>query len=114
MSEKNRDEKNRWRNKIVAFRMSEREAEQLNKFVKISGMNKQDYLIHRVMQRDIVIYGNSKTNHGLKIMLSEVKDELQRLSPADEIESEILDIIAQISATLIGLEEKEKSSYPGR
>ena len=37
MSAKNYDNHNRWRNKTVAFRMSPEEAEQLDKFVKLSG-----------------------------------------------------------------------------
>lgn len=55
MSAKNRDEYNRWRNKTVAFRMSPEEAKLLDEFVKLSGLNKQDYLISRVLQREVVV-----------------------------------------------------------
>ena len=58
MSAKNRDEHNRWRNKTVAFRMSPEEAKLLDEFVKLSGLNKQDYLISRVLQREVVVQGN--------------------------------------------------------
>ena len=37
MSEKNRDDKNRWRNVTIAFRMSPEENEVLNNRVKLSG-----------------------------------------------------------------------------
>ena len=37
MSEKNRDDKNRWRNVTIAFRMSPEENEELNNRVKLSG-----------------------------------------------------------------------------
>ncbi|EAH3820980.1 mobilization protein, partial [Listeria monocytogenes] len=46
MSVKALDRQGRWRNKIVAFRVSPEENEHLNKLVKLSGLNKQDYLIH--------------------------------------------------------------------
>ena len=46
MSAKNRDRCNRWRSKTVSFRVSLEENEQLNTFVKLSGMTKQDYIIH--------------------------------------------------------------------
>ena len=37
MSEKNRDNKNRWRNVTIAFRMSPEENEELNLRVKLCG-----------------------------------------------------------------------------
>ena len=46
MSEKNRDDKNRWRNVTIAFRMSPKENEELNNRVKLSDFRtKQDYII---------------------------------------------------------------------
>ena len=49
MSEKNRDDKNRWRNVTIAFRMSPEENEELNNRVKLSGFRtKQDYILSRV------------------------------------------------------------------
>ena len=45
MSEKNRDDKNRWRNMTIAFRMSPEESDELNNRVKLSGFRtKQDYI----------------------------------------------------------------------
>ena len=42
MSEKRLDAKNRWRNVVVAFRMSLEEAQELNVKVALSGLSKQD------------------------------------------------------------------------
>ena len=44
MSLKNRDNKNRWRNKTVAFRVSPEEDEQIEAAVRLSGLTKQDYI----------------------------------------------------------------------
>ena len=44
MSEKRLDDKNRWRNVVVAFRMSQEEAQELNVKVALSGLSKQDYM----------------------------------------------------------------------
>ena len=50
MSEKNRDDKNRWRNVTIAFRMSLEENEELNNRVKLSGFRtKQDYIIQSAL-----------------------------------------------------------------
>ena len=52
MSEKNRDDKNRWRNVTIAFRMSPEENEELNNRVKLSGFRtKQDYIIQSVLHQ---------------------------------------------------------------
>ena len=42
MSLKNRDNHNRWRNKTVAFWVSPEEDRQIETFVKLSGLTKQD------------------------------------------------------------------------
>ena len=52
MSHKNRDERNRWRNKTVAFRVSPEEDKQLETYVKLSGLTKQDYITRRLLGRE--------------------------------------------------------------
>ena len=49
--EKNLDSKGRWRNKIVAFRVSPEEAEQIDASVRLSGLSKQDYITKRLTDR---------------------------------------------------------------
>ena len=46
MSAKNMDKHNRWRNKTVAFRVSPEEDAQIEMAVKLTGLTKQDYIIH--------------------------------------------------------------------
>lgn len=57
MSMKNLDRHNRWRNKTVAFRVSPEEDEQLEIFVKLSGLTKQDYIIRRLLEKEVVVQG---------------------------------------------------------
>lgn len=54
--EKNLDSKGRWRNKIVAFRVSPEEAEQIDACVRLSGLSKQDYITKRLTDREIQEY----------------------------------------------------------
>lgn len=50
MSEKKKDDKNRWRNKTIAFRGSPEEAAELDKRWKLCGYaTKQDYLIDSML-----------------------------------------------------------------
>ena len=60
MSAKNMDNHNRWRSKTVAFRVSPEEDEQLERFVKLSGLTKQDYITRRLQCRDVVVQGNPR------------------------------------------------------
>jgi hypothetical protein len=99
MSAKNRDEHNRWRSKTVAFRMSPEESNELDTGVKLSGLTKQDYLINRALQRDIVVVGNPKVYVALKKKLGEVLIELKYLN-GSQPSSELLETIKLISKTL--------------
>ena len=52
MSAKNLDKHNRWRNKTVAFRVSPEEDEQLEIFVKLSGLKGRDQVVAVLSQFD--------------------------------------------------------------
>lgn len=99
MSAKNRDEHNRWRNKTVAFRMSPEESNEFDTRVKLSGLTKQDYLINRALQRDIVVVGNPKVYVALKKKLEEILIELKSLN-GFQPSPELLETIKLINKTL--------------
>ena len=82
--------------------MSPEEAEQLDKLVKISGYTKQDYLIDRVLQRDIIVRGSPRIYKALKDTLGEVLFQLQLLKTVTDDNSELLELIEQINTTLRG------------
>lgn len=84
MSAKNVDGKGRLRSKIVSFRMSPEEANLLDCFVLISGINKQDYLISRVLQRDVIINYSPRLEVGIKKELIALCNELKRVNELTE------------------------------
>lgn len=84
MSAKNTDNHNRLRSKIVSFRMSPEEAQMLDNFVSLSGLNKQDYLISRVLQRDVMVQGNPRVYKALRNELTNLTNELQNSSQVDD------------------------------
>lgn len=90
MSAKNLDEHNRWRSKTVAFRMSPEEADMLNKFVKLSGLTKQDYLIDRALQREVKVQGNPRVYKALRNELTSLCDELKRITEAGQVSEDFL------------------------
>ena len=66
MSVKVLDRQGRWRNKIVAFRVSPEEDEQLEIAVRLSGLTKQDYIVRRLQEKEIVVVGNPRVYKALK------------------------------------------------
>lgn len=103
MSRKNQDDKNRWRNKTVAFRVSPEEDEQLETAVRLSGLTKQDYITRRLQNREIIVVGNPRVYKALRNQLTDVFEELQRIGMGEQIDDELLDTIRLITFTLNGL-----------
>ena len=109
MSLKNRDNHNRWRNKTVAFRVSPEEDAQLETFVKLSGLTKQDYITRRLLCKDVVVQGNPRVYKALRDQLTAVLDELKRIEAGAGVNDELLDVIEMIAVIMDGM--KEDSAY---
>ena len=105
MSLKNRDNKNRWRNKTVAFRVSPEEDEQIEAAVRLSGLTKQDYITRRLLCREVVVQGNPKVYKALRDQLAAVLDELRRAEDGAGVDDELLATIRLITMTLDGMKE---------
>ena len=108
MSLKNRDEHNRCRNKTVAFRLSPEEDKQIETYVRLSGITKQDYITRRLTHRDIVVQGNPRVFKALRNQLAEVLAELQRIEAGSEVNDELIDVIEMIADILGGLKEESE------
>lgn len=106
MSMKNLDRHNRWRNKTVAFRVSPEEDEQLEIFVKLSGLTKQDYIIRRLLERDVVVQGNPRVYKALRDELAAVLGELRRIEAGQGVRDELLDTIQMIATIMNGMQEE--------
>ena len=105
MSLKNRDNKNRWRNKTVAFRVSPEEDEQIETAVRLSGLTKQDYITRRLMCREVVVQGNPRVYKALRNEFAAVLAELQRIEAGGGVDGELLDTIRLIAAIMNGMGE---------
>ena len=106
MSMKNLDRHNRWRNKTVAFRVSSEEDEQLEIFVKLSGLTKQDYIIRRLLERDVGVQGNPRVYKALRDELAAVLGELRRIEAGQGVRDELLDTIQMIATIMNGMQEE--------
>lgn len=101
--ERKNDEQGRWRNKVIAFRMSNEEDELLEKYVKLSGFTKQDYIITRLLQREVVVQGNTRVHKALRNQMLDIYKELRRIQDGQEIRQDMVSQLSQIVTTLEGL-----------
>ena len=107
--DKTLDNKGRWRNVIISFRMSPQERDDLNDRVKLSGLTKQDYIIKRLSERDVIVQPNTRVYKALRNQMADILTELRRIENSANIDSDLLDKIQITVQTYNGLAEKEKS-----
>ncbi|KMZ55520.1 plasmid mobilization protein [Dorea sp. D27] len=107
MSVKVLDQQGRWRNKTVAFRVSPEEDEQIEAAVRLSGLTKQDYIIKRLQEKDVVVVGNPRVYKALKNELARVLDELQRIDGGGEVSRGLMDTIELITLTMQGMKDEK-------
>ncbi len=106
--EKKLDHNGRWRNRIVAFRVSDEEAKLLNDLVALSGLTKQDYIMRRLLCRDVIVQGNPRVYKALKNQMSAIYEELKRLESIDSDNDELLYTLQVIAITLDGLKGEDE------
>ena len=105
--DKNLDCKGRWRNKTVAFRVSEEEGKLLDNCVALSGLTKQDYIVRRLQCRDVVVQGNPRVYKALRNQMVEIYEELKRLEKCSTENEELIYTIQLIAEIMNGLKEEE-------
>ena len=108
MSAKNRDNKNRWRNITVGFRVSPEENERINKAVALSGLPKQEYCYRRCLNQDVVVQGNPRVYKALKNQMAAIYEELKRLEALSPDNDELLYTLQVIAIILDGLKGEDE------
>ena len=106
MSAKNLDNHNRWRNRTVAFRVTDEENTQIDLAVKLTGLTKQDYITRRLLDKDVVVQGNPRVYKALRDQFAAVLDELRRIEAGAGVDDELLDTINLIASIMEGMKEE--------
>ena len=101
--EKSLDAKGRWRNRNVGFRVSEEEAKLLDNLVELSGLAKQDYILRRLLNREVVVQGNPKVFKALKNQMTQIYEELKRLESVSDDNEELLIVVEMMAKIMKGM-----------
>ena len=107
MSAKARDGQGRWRCKTIGIRVSPEENAEIDALAALSGMSKQDYCIHRMLQRDVVVVGNPRVHKALKNQMERLCQEFQRLCNVNEVSEEALYVLKCLAEIFERLQENK-------
>lgn len=97
MTCKKKDDHNRYRSRTIGFRCSPEENEMINIAVSLSGLEKQEYIVSKLLDRTIVVQGNCKIHRAVYDRLGEVLEELRRIETGGQIDDELMANITLIT-----------------
>ncbi|MEG0528348.1 MAG: hypothetical protein RR531_12610 [Longicatena sp.] len=108
MSAKKLDAKGRFRGYTTAFRMSFEEHEELNKRIALLGLEKQEYMIQRALDKTIVVKGNMRMYKALRNQIDELNVNLCKyMNCGITISAEELEMMRYIIEIVNGLSKDE-------
>ena len=99
MSAKSLDKKNRFRSKTIGFGVSAEEWEEIEQLVALSGMSKQDYIMDRLQNNEMVIQANPRVVKALKCEIQILWDKIND-SRCRGIDNSILERLNNIFSTI--------------
>ena len=111
MSAKCLDQQGRWRNKVVAFRMSPEEDELLETAVRLSGLTKQEYIIRRLQEKEVVVTGNPRVYKALSQTFEENYKETWLtngvfLKKGENVSEDLREVIRLITVMMDGMKDE--------
>ena len=109
MSAKVTDRKGRWRNLTIAFRVSPQENEQINEFVRLCGISKQQYLINNMLKKDVIVKSNPRVFKTLQSEMTRIIKQLYRIRDSTELSEEQLEHIKDITELYLKLMNKNSN-----
>ena len=77
--------------------------------VRVSGLTKQDYIIRKLTDREVVVQGNPKVYRGLLLEMRAIVDELRRIVEGQTVNEDLLTRIDLITSIMIGMQKEDDS-----
>ena len=107
MSERNNDRSGRFRNRFIGLRASDEEAALIAHMAQISGMCKQDYILSRALEREVVVEPSVKVEKALRKRLEALCSELARIEYAGQMTQELQEELASVLSVCRRLGEEK-------
>ena len=107
-AKRKKNEKNRKRNRILNFRVSEEEYDLINKQVEINGLSKQDYFIQLFGEHKINIIADYRVLDAIAKEVFQLARVIKKFGKLNEEEQDILLFILEIYEEI----KQEKSLWP--
>lgn len=89
-SVKTKKEKNRKRNVILNFRVSEKEKELIEKRIELSGLTKSEFFIQSCLYQAVLVKGNIHTFDKIRECLKNIGTEFSKTESLSEMDIETL------------------------
>lgn len=93
----------RERCRTVSFRVTDKQAEALDMRVRASGLNKQDYILAKLMDEEVVVRPSSRLYKALKGIMGGIYAQLLRIRSGEPLNDELEHAISLLSKEFIGM-----------
>ena len=92
----------------MAFRVSPEEYERITNLAKLSGMDKQDFILAKLMDHEIVVRPSTRVYKALKATMAEIYMQLLRIRAGGETSASMEDTLLILSTIFAGLVPSEE------
>ena len=97
-------DKNRERGKTMIIKMSSQENDRLNTLVRLSGMQKHEYVMKRIEKKEIKVFVTPKVSKALKNTLTDINNKLKEFLECGESPSnDLLEIITVVAGMMLDM-----------
>ena len=69
-------------------------------------MTKQEYIIRRLQEKEVVVTGNPRVYKALKNELAKVLNELKSMKKGENVSEDLLEVIQLITVTMDGMKDE--------
>lgn len=100
----------RRRSKTMAFRMTPEEYEEVITLAKLSGMNRQDFIMSRLRGIEITVKPSTRVYKALKDSMEEIYLQLLRIRAGGELGPSMEATIRLLAEIFVGLDEGDATA----
>lgn len=94
----------------MAFRVTEKQADALDMRVKASGLNKQDYILSKLMDEEVVVRPSSRLHKALKDIMGDIYAQLLRIRSGEPLSEEVEHAITLLASEFVDMKPGEASA----